>query len=227
MEILEAVKTRHSVRKYTLKKIPDDIKERMKAEIEKCNEEGKLHIQLVCDDERTFEGMMAHYGKFDNVRNYIALIGKKSENVDERLGYYGERLALLAQTLGLNTCFVAMTFSKGKAKKKCVIEKGEKLVCVLALGYGETQGTAHKVKSIDEVCKDEDLPEWYKKGIECALLAPTAVNQQKFEFSREGNIVSARSLGGFYSKVDLGIVKYHFEIGAGKENFLWKECDRA
>ena len=28
--------------------------------------------------------------------------------------------------------------------------------------------------------------------------------------------------GGFFSKVDLGIVKYHFEIGAGKENVKWK-----
>jgi hypothetical protein len=24
-----------------------------------------------------------------------------------------------------------------------------------------------------------------------------------------------------YSKMDLGIVKYHFELGAGKENFEW------
>ncbi|MFR4700307.1 MAG: nitroreductase, partial [Christensenellaceae bacterium] len=31
--------------------------------------------------------------------------------------------------------------------------------------------------------------------------------------------VSARATGGFYSKRDLGIVKYHFEIGAG--NFSW------
>lgn len=26
---------------------------------------------------------------------------------------------------------------------------------------------------------------------------------------------------GFCTKIDLGIVKYHFEIGAGKENFEW------
>jgi hypothetical protein len=24
-----------------------------------------------------------------------------------------------------------------------------------------------------------------------------------------------------YAKLDLGIAKYHFEIGAGKENFEW------
>ena len=24
-----------------------------------------------------------------------------------------------------------------------------------------------------------------------------------------------------YTQIDLGIVKYHFEVGAGKENFEW------
>ena len=139
------------------------------------------------------------------------------------LGYYGEKLVLLAQTLGLNTCWVAMTFSKRATKGKCVIKKGEKLVCVLALGYGTNQGITHKIKDIKDVCKDEtNMPDWYKRGIEAALLAPTAMNQQKFEFSREDNVVSVKATGGFYSKVDLGIVKYHFEVGAKKDNFTWK-----
>lgn len=33
--------------------------------------------------------------------------------------------------------------------------------------------------------------------------------------------VSAISNGGAYSKVDLGIVKLHFKIGAGIDNFAW------
>ena len=65
------------------------------------------------------------------------------------------------------------------------------------------------------------LPQWFRQGMEAAMLAPTAMNQQKFQISLEGNRVTARSLGGFYSKVDLGVVKCHFEMGAGKENFTW------
>ena len=58
--------------------------------------------------------------------------------------------------------------------------------------------------------------------VACALLAPTAINQQKFKFSlHDGNKVSVKAGLGFYSKVDLGIVKYHFEIGAGVKNFEW------
>ena len=81
-------------------------------------------------------GRLAHYGKFDNVQHFIALIGPKSADLDERIGYYGERLVLLAQTLGLNTCWVALTFSKGASKNHCQIAKNERLVCVLALGHG-------------------------------------------------------------------------------------------
>lgn len=180
-------------------------------------------MQLVTDDADAFNTFLAHYGKFHNVQNYIALVGPKAADLDERIGYYGEKIALQAQMLGLNTCWVALTFGKGAARKKCDIRSGEKLVCVLALGYGETQGEFHKIKKISEVCKNEtEMPQWYKKGLECALLAPTAMNQQKFEFTRNGSTVSARFTGGFYSKVDLGIVKYHFEIGAGTENFQWK-----
>ena len=223
MTILEAMKARHSVRRYISKQIPEDIKQQIQNEINNCNIKSGLNIQLITDEPKAFSGFLYHYGKFNNVQNYIALIGNKSVDLDEKIGYYGEKLVLLAQMLGLNTCWVAATFNKKSTKQICKIQKGEKLVCVIALGYGATQGISHKSKDIKQVCKNEtEMPNWYKKGIEFALLAPTAINQQKFEFSRKDNIVSLKSTGGFYSKVDLGIVKYHFEMGAGIENFSWE-----
>ena len=218
MDINEAIRNRHSVRSYLDKPIPIDTINEIKSEISECNRESGLHIQLVTEEPEAFSGFMAHYGKFSGVKNYIALIGKKSPNLDEKLGYYGERIALKAQQLGLNTCWVAMTFSKRKSK--CVVDKGEKLVCVLSLGYGQTQGTAHNSKPIEQLCDvNGEMPEWFRKGIECSMLAPTAVNQQKFLFLLNGNKVSVKSTGGFYSKVDLGIVMYHFEIGSGRKIF--------
>ncbi len=56
-----------------------------------------------------------------------------------------------------------------------------------------------------------------KKGMEAVSLAPTAVNQQKFYFELKNGIVTAKNLGGFYSRIDLGIVKYHFEAVTGHE----------
>lgn len=223
MNILDAIKERHSVRSYIDTPIAPEVVSKLQDEIDACNKEGDLHIQLVTNEPKAFTGLLAHYGKFTGVQNYIALIGKPSNDLQEKVGYYGERIVLLAQSLGLNSCWVAMTFSKGTTKKHCTFNKGEKLALVISLGIGENQGFARKSKSIQDVCKTEtNLPEWFKSGVEAALLAPTAVNQQKFEFSLNGTEVELKATGGFYAQVDLGIVKYHFEIGAGKENFTWK-----
>lgn len=220
MDIWESMKTRHAVRSYTDRKIEGEILAGLRSEIEACNKESGLHIQLVTDEPDAFSGFMAHYGKFSGVRNYIALIGKKRPELDEKLGYYGERIVLKAQQLGLNTCWVALTFSKGKCGAK--INRGEKLICVISLGYGETHGVPHKSKPMETLCKtDGNMPDWFRSGMEAALLAPTANNQQKFLITLSGGKVKAEATGGFYSQVDLGIVKYHFEAGTGKENFSW------
>jgi len=220
MDIFEAIKTRHSVRAYKDQKISSDVLNKLQNEIAMCNEESGLNIQLITDEPNAFSGFMARYGKFTGVKNYIALIGKRDDSLDEKLGYYGERIVLMASMLGLNTCWVAASFSKGKAKYKT--EKGEKLVCVISLGYGETQGIPHKSKPLESLCKvEETMPGWFEKGMKAAQLAPTAINQQKFLFTLSDNTVNAKATGGFYSKLDLGIVKYHFEVGAGKDNFTW------
>lgn len=223
MNVVEAMKERHSVRKYKNKSLDKKTVAALQSEIALCNQEGGLHIQLVTNEPRAFDGFMAHYGKFSGVTNYIAMIGKK-EGLDEKCGYYGERLVLLAQQLGLNTCWVAMSYRKIKTAFE--IDKGERLCVVIALGYGETQGIAHKSKSVNDVAKtDGQLPEWFRNGVEAALLAPTAMNHQKFLFTLKGNKVYAKAGIGFFTKVDLGIAKYHFEIGAGKDKFDWRCID--
>lgn len=222
MNIQEAIAARHSVRVYENREIDESAAAALSDEIGRCNEEGGLHIQLVLNEPQAFDGFMAHYGKFSGVTNYIALIGKKSKDLEEKLGYYGERLVLLAQTLGLNTCWVAMTYKK--IKTAFVVNEGEKLCVVIALGYGKTQGVAHKSKPLEKVCQnDGTAPAWFTDGVNAALLAPTAMNQQKFFFTLENDVVSVKAGAGFYTKVDLGIVKYHFELGAGKENFTWSK----
>ena len=220
MDAMTLMNARHSVRQYEDKPIPAEILAELKQEIAACNRESGLHIQLVTDEPKAFDGFMAHYGKFSGVKNYLALVGPKGTDLDEKCGYYGERLVLKAQQLGLNTCWVAMTYKK--IKTAFVVDAGEKLAIVIALGYGKTQGVPHKSKPAEKVMKaSEPVPQWFLDGVEAALLAPTAMNQQKFVFSLEGGKVSAKPGIGFYSKIDLGIARYHFEIGAGKDNFQW------
>ena len=221
MMMMEAMRARHSVRSYVDRPLEADAVDILEAEISICNREGNLHIQLVKDEPEAFSGFMARYGKFSGVKNYIALAGPKGPDLEEKCGYYGERLVLLAQSLGLNSCWVAMSYDRGKAA--CKLGAGEKLCIVIALGYGATQGVPHKSKAVEQVMAAKgEVPEWFRAGVEAALLAPTAMNQQKFKFALEDGTVAASAGMGFYSKVDLGIAKYHFELGAGRENFRWK-----
>ena len=220
MDLFEAMEHRHAVRSYEDRPIAPEAREALLACIAQCNREGGLHIQLVLDEPRGFGGLPAHCGTFSGVKNYIALIGKKSPNLEEACGYYGEKIVLRAQQLGLNTCWVAMTYSKVKTAFQ--IAPGEKLCLVIAVGYGATQGAGHPVKQPEEVSKaDSPVPDWFQRGVRAALLAPTAMNQQKFAFTLQGGSVAAKAGTGFYTKVDLGIAKYHFEIGAGTAQFRW------
>ena len=209
MEILELMEKRHSVRQYIKKPIEQEKRNEIDRCISEINEESGLNMQVFYDEPECFNSFMAHYGKFKNVENYIAVVGTKKEW--EKAGYYGEKLVLECQKLGLNTCWVAITHGKTKAKT----EKGQKLLIVIALGYGETQGVPHKSKSMAELSKADENAEWFTKGMEAVCLAPTAVNQQKFLFELKNGVVTAKALMGFYSKTDLGIAKYHFEAVTG------------
>ena len=227
MTIQEAIEARHSVRAYKGQPLAADVAEVLEEKIRELNEKGHLHMQLIRNETKAFQGKLAKYGKFRGVNDYIVMAGQKSDDLDERIGYYGEQLVLLAQTLGLNTCWVGLSYSK--VPGTYVLDEGEKIACYIAIGYGETQGVSHKIKTVEQVSNASDItPSWFKKGVEAALLAPTAVNQQKFSFEyvgRSNNRHQVRAKKGFsmigYTKMDLGIAKYHFEIGAGEVNFEW------
>jgi len=220
MDALELMKSRHSVRTYNSMKISEEHVRQLQDLITECNQKGDLHIQLLLDDPTAFSGIIPKFGRFSNVHNYLALVGKSSPSLQEKAGYYGEMIVLKAQELKLGTCWVAGTYNKKKCR--AAIESDEELVCVISIGHSDHSGVPHKTKSITDLCQTPgEMPDWFRLGMEAVQLAPTAMNQQKFSFSLFGNSVRAEAGKGFYTNIDLGIAKYHFELGAGKENFRW------
>lgn len=223
MTILDAIKTRHAVRKYADKPIETAKVATLRSEIESLNAESGLNIQLVLDEPKCFSTGMWKYGQFSGVKNYFVMAGPKGKETEEKIGYYGETLVLLAQTLGLNTCWVGLTYKK--IPGTYTLRDGDIVHCVISLGYGTIPGVQHPLKPVEQFYESEGLPpKWFQDGMEAAMLAPTAVNQQKFKFIlHEGNKVEVKtsfSMAG-YTNIDLGIVKYHFEVGAGKDCFTW------
>ena len=219
MDIEQAVRERHSVRKYRKESIPEDIVAKLNEEIEAVNRESGLSVRLALNEPDCFSGAVLRLTTgFRNADNYFAMIGPDDESLYEKSGYFGERLVLLAQQLGLNTCW-AMLCKKGS----CQVEKGQKMSIGISVGYGEDQGVPHKNKPVSKIADMEGAPDWFVKGVEFAMLAPTGMNKQGFRFERDGDKVRIIHGNSALSRIDAGIVKYHFELGAGKENFTW--CD--
>ena len=218
MDTLRALELRHSVRSYTDQPLSGDVLATLQKLVKQANKDGGLHIQLVLDRPKAFRGLLAKIGGFKNTTCYFAMIAKK--NKGEELGYYGQKIVLEAQKLGLNTCWASGTYSKDVDAYD--IDRGEKLFAVIAVGYGATAGNPHKSKSLDDVVKGKDLPDWFIAGAEAALLAPTAMNRQPFTLSlgKKNKVVLGKASG-----LDRGILKYNFEVGAaakGCKKVDWK-----
>lgn len=220
MTIEEAIATRHSVRQYKDTPLSDEQIIALRSKMDQINRDRGLHLQLILGEPKAFSGLLARYIKFSGAVNYMALVGRKTDNLKEKLGYEGEKLVLMAQQMGLNTCWVAGSFSKNKIVQ---VGKDEKFVAVIAIGYGENQGKPHVSKPLGEVAAIAYTPDWFKKGVECAMLAPSAMNKQNFRFSHmaDGKVMATAGRGA-YSGLDLGIAKLHFEIGSGKDSSIWK-----
>lgn len=228
MNEMEAMRCRHSVRKYTVAPINSGAEMALRSEVDVCNEQGCLGIQLITDDSSPFAGGLAHYGGFENVRNYFVIAGPDNlPDLDERCGYYGERLVLLAQRLGLNTCWCALTYKKRKVRP--LLKEGERLVAIIAVGVGMNDGYERESKLPEQVSKDRDkAPLWFRYGLEAALMAPTAFNKQRFciewtdiKGDQGKYLIRLRTSSGPQEKVCKGIVKYHFEAAVGEAPFVW------
>ena len=227
MTLLEAIKERHSVRRYVDHPIEEEKVRVLQDAIAKINSATGLNVQLVLEEPRAFASGVWKYGQFAGVRNYFVMAGPKGREAEEAVGYHGEALVLLAQTLGLRTCWVGLTYTKTPGA--FTLRPGDTLHCVISLGYGENDGVQHPLRPAEEFYETSAgtaaPPEWFLRGIEAARLAPTAINQQKFRFSLRGprtvRAVPLFSMVG-YTRIDLGIAKYHFELAAGHDNFDWE-----
>ena len=213
MDLMQAIEERHAVRSYRDKPLSHEAVAHLEAVIARCNAEGSLRFQLVRECPSAFS-RLASYGMFKGVRDCIAFVGRQEDGLEEKIGYYGERIALEAQRAGLNSCWVALTYRKKHLKAR--IGPDETCPCVLAIGYGANQGKPHVTKSLEKLCRcDENpAPGWFIAGARAAQLAPTAMNRQRFLIELNEKTVHISSLGGPCTAIDLGIVKRHFEIGA-------------
>jgi len=227
-DMLQLMKNRHDVRNYSDEPIAPDVAARLQREIDAANEIAGMHIQLVQDDPKGISGFMAAYEQFKNVKNYLVMVGPNTGRLDEQCGYFGEHLVLIAQHLGLNTCWAGLGFNR----KKGSFEKrdGERAAIAIAIGHGRNQGASKEMPAASDISNlNADSPEWFRQGIEAVRLAPTVLDEQGIRIDlmdtanpdgrRHVRVIAAEK--GHFNYIDFGIAKYHFETIAGTSNFVW------
>ncbi len=216
MDEMQAARERHSVRRYTTEPLSEEHVKALNEAIGRINAEAGLDARLVTNEPKGFGNVILKTIGFRNCVNYIAMIGPNDESLNEKCGYYGERLVLLAQSLGLRTCWALLC-----SKKQIKVADGERFCIGISVGYGEDDGVQHKDKPVSEIADLTDAPEWFRKGIECVMLAPSGRNKQPISFTQKDGKVSAHHKDSGLTRIDCGIAKYHFELGAGKDSFEW------
>jgi len=219
-ELRAAIEERHSVRKYTGEPIPADVSAQLKDFVAACAEESGLVMELIEDDRDAFRGLMGRMVGFAGSPAYIAIAGPSDDPPMERAGYYGELAVLKAQSLGLNTCWAMICSHK---RMESTLPSGMKMIIGIAVGIGADQGKPHKDKPVEKVCDPDDIRMWYMRGVQAAMKAPTAMNKQAFRIDVDGDRVSVVNTGGRINRIDAGIVRLHFELGAGKDKFEWAD----
>lgn len=229
MNTREAINRRCSRRTY----LPEYLREKdakpLFQMIREINTEQGLHLRLITDEGNISKIKMS-YGMFKNVHGFVAMAGKKDDpDLKEKLGYFGEKLVLLATAGGLGTCWVGGTYKKESCV--CDLERDESLEAVITIGYVETdKRTKEKMissfvkkkgKTAEQMLKaDEKVPDWIMEGMEAVVKAPSAMNGQPVEFVwQDGKLRACVEVKNGFEEIDMGIAKLHFELGTGKAGY--------
>lgn len=233
MTLSEAIFTRISFRNYLPDPIAPEQRRQLGKTIEQCNRRSGLHIQLVCDRPEPFASLSKSYGMLKGVRNYLVFAGPAGDPyLSEKCGYFGEQIILTATAMGLGTCWVGGTFDRKSCL--CHLQEGEQLVCVAAIGHTPEarsgreklirRVTGHKSKSVAELASGlSHAPSWFMSGMAAVQRAPSARNRQPVRFvkKRDNSVEVHLTEDSAMTRIDLGIVKLHFELGAHGGVWTW------
>lgn len=232
----KAIRKRKSRRRYLKRKIEEPELKRLKKftdDLNRNNEKVKI-VLIEGSCKEIFTGIIGSYGKIRGASNFAVFIGDtRDQNIEEKVGYIGEAFILEATARGLGTCWVAGTFKPEIVRNEIKLKDYQEIMAITPVGYTKNKHlleekivsfmvSSHKRKDLDELCKEgfkQDWPQWIKNSLECARLAPSAVNRQPWVFTVNNNsiTVSIRDMDKHTEvskKLDCGIAMLHLEVGA-------------
>ena len=213
MDVKEAMDQRISLRAYDQKPIEQEKLSQLQEAIDVANSQ----MAEVAPDHPailTIEGPHLEDGTSVHMKNrsivgpiYHYVAGYCEDAIArELIGYYGEKIVLLATQLGIGSCWIAETMDwKTLARDEF---NGLKLGIIISLGYApekiplkqegirtairlRTKKPAQIMTANGAPTEPEQMPEWFNRGINAVLACPTAINKLPVVFDLTDGVVSA------------------------------------
>ena len=230
MDICEAIERRISCRAFADRQIEQEKLSLLQSRIDEVNRDAGLNLQLYSPRGEGQTAIDLQANVFAGTcYHYIACVAPNTDEGREKVGYYGEKLVLLATQMDLATCWIGTNYNERTFRMQA--GRGEALACVILLGYPmlrtptrqwlvrasfrqrDSEPEAH-IKS-----DTRQVPDWFMDGVRCMQIGPSGVNLQPVTFCWKKGEVSAYMPKRMIpiQDVDLGIGKLHFELGSRKK----------
>jgi hypothetical protein len=246
MGYIDSIKNRRSVRTYSERDIPYDIKKRIEDIIDKNKGTlfgSELSFYLTENgDNRSVEGV--RYGTYGFIKNAKAFIAGVCENSKEALTDFGfvlEKTVLDLEMMGISTCWLGGTFKRTDFERKYVKSKEEIIPCVISIGFEDDKRFGEKIirrlSNADsriprediffhdsfEIPLSKDSAGELNEPLEMLRLAPSASNKQPWRVvcTDEGNICHfylEKTKG--YSGNKMGFCIQHIDMGIALSHFV-------
>ena len=141
----QEIENRISRRSFLNDPLTEQQRQEIGAYIREQNAVSQLTVSFLEDGSCAFGNIKTTYGMFSNVRSMLLLKGRADmPDLKEKIGYYGEDLALFLTGMGLGTCWVGGTYDK----EALDVRPDEELVCVLLVGKVKKASVKRKASSL-------------------------------------------------------------------------------
>lgn len=144
----------------------------------------------------------------------ITIMSEEKDGYLENVGFMFQQLDLYLQSIGLGSCWLGMGSLKGKE-----VEKGFVFVIMIAFGIPDEEIKRNNISEFKrkELCEITDRVD---KRLECARLAPSAINSQPWYFTHDGEYIHAYQKDSLFKRmilhkknqIDMGIALAHIFI---------------
>jgi len=244
MKIMEAVRSRRSVRTFDGKGLSTDTAGAILDFAEKAENPYDIHVTWKLLDAKKYSLSSPVIVGADM---YIAGKMLRVPHAEEAFGYTFEKVVLYAESLGVGTTWIAGTMNRNEFERAMGVSGDEVMPCVSPLGYPARKMSLRESMMRKGIGADDrlgsgelffdgsfDSPlDTEKAGkladaFEAVRLAPSAVNKQpwrvvlcgdKAHFYEKRSKGYVSENGWDLQKIDIGIALSHFEMAAKESSY--------